>query len=297
MSGLRAQPTNWGRWGADDERGTLNLLTPAVVQQAGGCIRSGRVYSLGLPISQSGTPVVGYRNPPQRLTIRNGYDDGARPGAEALGVSEDFLAMPTHAGTHMDALVHCWHGDQIYNGHPASSVNTLRGAARCGIDKTGAIVTRGVLLDLPALQGRNYLEAPHIITAAELEDCARAEGVTLRPGDALLFRTGWGWLLQNERSKFRVPQPGLGMDAAGWIGEQDIAVVGSDNTAIEAMPFENDDYLCVHKALIWKLGVPLLEILDLEALSRDRVYEFLLVVAPLKVEGGMGSPINPIAIA
>jgi kynurenine formamidase len=289
---------NWGRWGTEDERGALNLLTPEVVLRAGSCIKTGKVYSLGLPISQQGTPVFGYRNPPMRLTQINGHQMGSvYPGAEVMGVAEDYLMMGTHVGTHMDSLVHCWHGDQVYNGYPAEVVNTWHGAQKCGIDKTSAVATRGILLDFPAFFGADYVEPPHIITAAEIEACARAEGVEPAAGDALVIRTGHTWLMRNKPDPTRRAQAGIGLEAARYIKEKDIAVVAADNAAVECIPFENNEFITVHKELIWKLGIPLMEMLDLEELAADRAHEFLFVVAPLKIAGGMGSPINPIAIA
>jgi kynurenine formamidase len=233
--------TNWGRWGAEDERGALNLLTPDVIQRAGACIRRGKVYSLGLPIHQTATPATGYRNPPLRLTLTNGHEFGRfGPGGKESGVAEDFLVMSSHSGTHMDA--------------------------------------------------------PHVITGTEIEECTRTQGVELRPGDALLIRTGWTYLHHHDREKHRTPQPGIGLDAARFIRQADIAVVGADNN-VEAIPFDGGQFLSVHRELIWKLGIPFLELLDLEQLAADRVYECLFMVAPLKVAGGLGSPINPLAVA
>jgi kynurenine formamidase len=300
MAELEAREDNWGRWGAEDERGALNLLTPGVILRALGHVRHGRVYSLGLPIAQESTPAFGHRNPPLRLTLRNGHENGRfgfGPSAEQVGSAEDYLVMSSHSGTHMDALIHTWYGNQIYNGYPDDVIKTWQGATRCGIDKAGWVVTRGVLLDLPAHHGRPYLDPPHIITSAELADCAAAQGVELRSGDALLVRTGRTRVMREAPERWAGGQPGLGLDATRLIRERDIAVVGADNSAVECLPFDQGEFIGVHRELLWKLGVPLIELMDLEALAADRVYEFLFVAAPLKVAGGMGSPLNPLAIA
>jgi kynurenine formamidase len=290
---------NWGRWGGDDERGALNLLTPEVVLAATRACTTGRVYSLSLPIQQQGVPIVDYRNPPMRLTLTNASDTGifAEYGAPDTGANEDFLVLASHNETHMDALCHVFHQGQMYNGYPADSARTRAGATKCGIDKTRSIVGRGVLLDLPAHQGVEHLEAPHVITGEELEACARAEGVAPRAGDTLLVRTGWIEQFLADPSMEIPSQPGLGFDACDYIRDLDIAAVGADNSAIEAIPFDRDIFLGVHIELLLKLGIPLVEHLVLTDLARDGVRECLFVTAPLVVTGGMGSPVNPIAIA
>jgi kynurenine formamidase len=290
---------NWGRWGQDDERGALNLLTPEVALAATRVCTTGKVYSLSLPIQQHGVPIIDYRNPPMRLTLTNDSDEGmfAEYGAPDTGANEDFLVLASHNETHMDALCHVFHEGRMYNGYPADSARTRAGATKCGIDKTRSIVGRGVLLDLPGHHGVDHLEAPHVITGEELESCARAQGVELRAGDILLVRTGWiDQFLANPDLEMPL-QPGLGYDACDLIRDLDIAAVGADNSAVEAIPFDRGVFLGVHIELLLKLGVPLLEHLTLAELAQDRVRECLLVTAPLVVTGGMGSPVNPIAIA
>ncbi len=290
---------NWGRWGDDDERGALNLLTPEVVLASTGAVTTGTVYSLSLPIQQQGVPIVDYRNPPMRLTLTNASDLGmfAEYGAPDTGANEDFLVLASHNETHMDALCHVFHEGQMYNGYPADSAKTRAGATKCGIDKTPSIVGRGVLLDLPGHQGVEHLDGGHVITRAELEACADAHGVQPRAGDILLVRTGWIDQFLADPDMDLPVQPGLGFDACDYVRELDIAAVGADNSAVEAIPFDRDVFLGVHIELLVKLGVPLIEHLVLTQMARDEVRECLFIAAPLVVTGGMGSPVNPIAIA
>jgi len=296
---VTARTDNWGRWGEGDERGALNLLTPDVVLAAARVCTTGRVYSLSLPIQQEGVPIVAYRNPPMRLTLTNDSDKGmfAEYGAPDTGANEDFLVLASHNETHMDALCHVFHEGLMYNGYPADSARTRAGATRCGIDKTPFIVGRGVLLDLPAHQGVEHLDAPHVITGDELEACAQSQGTELRAGDILLVRTGWIEQFLADPTMEMPMQPGLGYDACDLIRDLDIAAVGADNSAVEAIPFDRDVFLGVHIELLVKLGIPLVEHLVLSELARDGVRECLFVTAPLVVTGGMGSPVNPIAIA
>ncbi len=292
------QTGNWRRWGADDERGALNLLVPEVVRAASKVIKTGKVYSLSLPIQREGMPIIAYRNPPLRLTMLNTSDKGmfAAYGADRVGANEDFLAMPSHTGTHMDALCHVYYDDTLYNGFAADSAKTHTGAAHCGIEKARHIVGRAVLLDMAAYLGVDRVEPPRIFTAADLLGCAEKQGVELRAGDILLFRTGWLATFFEDPDRWMQGQPGIGKDACKLIAQRDIVAVGADNNAVEAIPFDDNDFLGVHVELLRNLGVPLLELLSLDEMARDRVYESLLVVAPLMVTGGMGSPINPIAI-
>src|SRR5581483_4675398 len=180
-------PTNWGRWGADDERGALNLLTPDVVLAATRVCKTGKVYNLGLPVARAGTPVFDYRGAPQRLTLTSQTDAGMYKeyGApEGLGANEDVLIVPAHNGTHMDALCHVFADDKHYNGFP-EEFQSHAGAPKCGIEKTGGFAGRAVLLDLAGHQGVDWLEPGTNITADDLEAGRAAQGVELRAGDIL----------------------------------------------------------------------------------------------------------------
>jgi kynurenine formamidase len=295
---------NWGRWGAEDERGALNLVTNDIVLDAARRLSTGKVYSLALSISASRTPAVFDRPPPERFT-RTAPADSPAPGAGVdrprVGSADDMLVLASHAGTHLDALSHVFEGPSFYNGHAVESFTTRRGASKCSIIKTGTFVARGVLLDVAALladagDGAEALPAGHTIAAAELEACCKRQGVEVRPGDAVLIRTGWLEAVRNDASTPSFPQAGIGLDAAGWLQSKDAAVVAADNSAIEVLPFEGGRDLPVHVELLVHSGVGLLEHAWLAELAADKCYEFLLVVGALPVVGATGSPVNPIAI-
>jgi kynurenine formamidase len=289
---------NWGRWGPDDEGGTLNLLTPEVIAAAAAGIRSGTVYALGLPIQADGVPLIPFRGAPRRVTLVNQADPDmfADLGAVDVGANEDLLIIASHNGTHMDALCHVHHQGMLYNGFAADTMRTHTGASRCGIDKQPWIVGRAVLVDIAGHHGVDCLEVPHIITADEIKAVTESQDVELRSGDILLVRTGWlGRYLRDPSVQQQGGQPGIGIDACRLIAETGIAAVGADNSAIEAMPFDGD-FLAVHIELLVRQGVPLLEHLVLDQMAAGRAYESLLVVAPLPVAGACGSPVNPIAI-
>ena len=288
---------NWGRWGADDERGTLNLLTPEAVLAATRVCTTGKVYSLALPIQREGVPIFDYRGAPQRLTLTSASDAdmyagyGAAPG---VGANEDILVLASHSITHMDALSHVFADGHMYNGFSTDTFTSNGGASHLDVVKTGSFAGRGVMLDLPRHQGVDWLEPGQVIDAAQLEACRAEQGVELRAGDILVVRTGWLDFYATGKAGFE--QPGLGKDAVSFVDDHQISVVGSDNAAIECIPFDDNEFLAVHIELLVKRGVTLLEHLFLAELAADGCTEFLLAVGGLKVTGAAGSPINPIAI-
>jgi len=291
---------NWGRWGDDDERGALNLVDPSVVLAALAGCTTGKVYSLAIPMGHHSTPQVADRPIPERLTLAAPADAPVYQlygAVEGVGANEDLIMMPSHAGTHMDALCHVYSDGTVYNGHPAGSFTPKLGASKCGIDQTGSFACRAVMLDVAAWAGEEFLEAGRIVTADDLEATRRAQGTEVRPGDALIVRTGW---LEARRKPEGGPpagaEPGLGLSAVDFIRDHDVAVVGADNAAVESIPFDKNIFLAVHIELLVKLGVTLIEHLWLPEMAADRCFESLLVVGAVPVTGATGSPINPIAI-
>ena len=291
--------SNWGRWGADDERGALNLIGSESVVQAAHAVRTGKVYGLALPIGQGG-PLFPYRGAPQRLTLTSKTDEamfssyGAAPG---VGSNEDVLILASHVLTHMDALGHVFSDGTTYNGHDAD-FTSLSGAGHCGIEKTASFAGRAVLLDVAGHQEESWLAPGHVIDSDQLEACRAAQGVDIRSGDVLLIRTGWleYFASLEPGADPGFSQPGLGLGAVAFVADNDVAVVGADNAAIECTPFDQDVFLGVHLALLTKLGVTLIEHLVLAEMAADRCYESLFCAGALPVTGATGSPLNPIAI-
>jgi kynurenine formamidase len=294
--------SNNGRWGADDERGAANLIDAEKVQDAAAVVRRGRVYPLGREIPDASRFAHRGRAAVQHLMTLDGgdYAAGARlPGD--VRYADDTLIIPTHGTTHVDALCHFWAGDTLYNGHPSTKVRSY-GATRCGIENLAGVATRGLLLDFPALLGVDHLEGGYAITAAEVERCLAAAELKLEPGDCVLVRTGWPAMLDRDEEAYHASAPGIGVEAALMLARADVALVAADTMAVEV---ENADGSYdggspappVHKILIRDFGVYMLELLDLDELAADGVRELMFVLAPLRVRGGTGSPVNPIAIA
>jgi kynurenine formamidase len=290
MSELAAssRPSNWGRWGPEDERGALNLLTRDRVAAALARPNEGRVYALGTEVSKRG-PLSRGRNPTWHVTIQV-----EPPGDAGRGRAEDMVHMHTHAHTHIDGLAHVWYGDQLYNGVPADTVGR-GGARRLGVEHMGGIVGRAVLLDLIA---DGPADVGHAFTVDELEDAARRAGVDCREADVILLRTGWTQLHDADPVRYHSGEPGLGPEAAHWIAAQDPACLAIDNYAFEALPpAEGVSPLYCHELLLRDLGIPLIETIDLSEPARDGVSEGLFVAAPLRIRNGLGSPLTPLLIA
>ena len=297
---IGARLSNWGRWGADDERGTVNHITPERVVAASRLVKRGAIFDLGIPFDARGPQPGGGRINPVRLMSETGADQDF-PGA--FHYADDYVFMPLQAASQWDGLAHVYYDDHLYNGFPSSDVGP-HGAKHCSIDKQAkGIIGRGVLLDIARLKGVEWLEAGTVITPEDLNEAARTQGVAIEPGDILLFRTGWRTKFKSDGDApgFMAGEPGLGLACCQWIYDHDIAVVASDNWAIEVLPGEVEtETLPVHMVLIRDMGVTLGEILDFDELAddcaSDGVWEFLLTAPPIKFTNAVGSPINPLAI-
>jgi kynurenine formamidase len=292
--------SNWGRWGNDDERGTVNLITPERIVEASQLARQGKIFDLGIPFDAKGPQPGSGRINPVRLMSETGAD---QPYPGAFHYADDYVFMPLQAASQWDGLAHVFYDDQLYNGFPASDVGP-HGAKHCSIDKMAkGIVGRGVLLDIARYRGVEWMQIGDVITPEDLDGAAERQGVEVRSGDIVLFRTGWRkkFLSDGDAPGFMAGEPGLGLASCEWLHANDIAVVASDNWAIEALPGEIEtEILPVHMVLIRDMGMTLGEILDFEELAddceADGVYEFLLTAPPIKFTAAVGSPINPLAI-
>jgi kynurenine formamidase len=286
---------NWGRWGADDERGALNLLDADAVRRAAALVRCGTVVALGQRLDPR-TPMAAGRPQLTHYMTRDGGDYAA--GGRLLGRSrfaEDVVTLGLHSGTHVDGLAHVWYDEQLYNGFPQDSVRSA-GASRCGADKLGPMVGRGVLLDVAAAAGRDSLPAEFAVDDALLERSRAAAGVAVGSGDIVLLRTGWLEAHGADGNAYYAGEPGLDLDGAAWLAARDVAAVGADNYAVEALDARSTGGFPVHELLLRDRGVPLLEGVVLDALARARVSEFLFVAAPLAVRGATASPLQPVAV-
>ncbi|MBB3602864.1 kynurenine formamidase [Mycolicibacterium sp. BK556] len=297
---LGAELSNWGRWGPEDQLGTLNLVGPQHVRAAAAEVASGKVFQLSIAVGKDGpqSGMGGRLNPVHLMSMQPQDWD-----PHGLQVSDDWIIMPLQSGTQWDGLSHIGYDGKLYNGYSADDVTTRFGARKLAVDAmTDRITGRGVLLDIARLHGVDWLESGTPITPGDLEAAEAAQGVTVGEADFLLVRTGWRTrFLAHGRDGWMSGEPGLNLDCAGWLHRRGVAAVGSDNWGIEVMPSGIDGAIMpLHCVLIRDMGMPLAEILDLESLAEDCAadgrWSFLFVAPPLHISNAVGSPTTPIAI-
>ena len=298
---LARQVNNWGRWGDGDERGTLNLITPEVVQAGVACVRSGRAFALGLRLGPDG-PQAGFipgRINPQHLMIAIHTPSLGDPGL--LCSNDDVVYLPTQAATHWDALAHVSYGGRMWNGFDPATVD-VRGAAKAGIDKVGPVVSRGVLLDVARALGVERLEPGYAITADDLDAAEALADVEVGAGDIVLVRTGHLQVFKDgDRAGYAFPSPGLSLYTTPWLYARDVAAVATDTIALEVFPSEREDApLPVHLLHLVEMGLLQGQNWDLEAVSEDCAadgqFTFLLSATPEPVVRGTGGVVNPVAV-
>ena len=307
---------NWGRWGEQDKRGMLNYITPDMIVKAAGLVKQGKVYPLGEELHADVPRVI----TPARVGIqviqeRDGYDRiAAKSGdfdAKRYQGAASFTFMHNHTGTHLDTFAHIYRENALYNNMPAPKPD---GTAHGDAASVLYMAARGVLLDVARYKGTDPLPVDYWISLQDLQNTAKAQNVEIRKGDILLVRTGWRktWdepdaagRLDAAHSKWHQAQPGVGPDCLKFLNDMEIVAIGSDNAAVEWGFPVNPKYtrkafgflaLPLHTDFIWNRGAYIIEILNLDELAKDRAYEFLFVLGPLLFRGGIGVPVNPIAI-
>ncbi len=285
------------RWSADDQRGAMNLVTPAVTLAALQSVGTGRMYDLSHDI-RPGHPMMAPAQSPFVMSLLATADSVRRLGTENdLGAFTERVEMGMHTGTHIDALGHITIGDEMYNGLRYREHTSGYGLERLGIEHMPPLVTRGVCLDLAQLDDGEFLEGGRVIARADLERMLDAVEVELAPGDAVFLRTGWGRHFMVDNERYVSAEPGIDVEAAEWLTGQDICAIGCDNMAVEVMPNPNPRrVLPVHHHALVEAGVHLVENLVLDELAAERVVTFCLLLLPLKYAGATASPVRPVAI-
>jgi len=298
---------NWGRWGAEDQIGTLNFITPAKIKQGAALVRQGKIISCTLPYDRKGPQMGGGRRfNPMLQMIATGTDVAASAAENpyGLGFADDMIIMPLQAGTQWDGFGHCFVEGKMYNGREMRLV-TSQGARENGIEHVAdKVTTRGVLLDIPRLKGLDWLEPGTPVMVADLEAALAKDGISVGSGDALLVRTGHMALCRSRGSWAGYAggdAPGLSLETAAWLHERELAAVATDTWGMEVRPNETPDlFQPLHRLLIPNMGLLVGEIFDLDPLAADcasdGVYEFFFVAPPLPFTGAVGSPLNAYAI-
>ena len=302
VAGVGASAQSWrppadsercpSKWGAADQRGAGNHMKPETVLRAARLIRTGEVFELGHVLSGS-IPFFGTRrfDLHTKRTFMN-------PQSNRRGSNEEILLSEIgHVGTQFDGFTHQTIGDSLYNCVQLDDVATRAGFTRLGIEHVGAVVTRGVLIDVAGARGVEMLPDAYEVTVDDLERALAWAKQRLQPGDAVLIRTGWSALWGRDNARYVKTNPGIGVAAAQWLARQDPLLVGSDNWSVEVAPNPDPELsLPIHQIMLVVNGIHLLENMRLTELAAARAYEFAFVVQPLKIQGGTGSTVAPIAI-
>lgn len=292
-------------WGIDDEIGRLNLITPESRKAALKDLNPLRVYDLsveyfiGMPSWQAaGDPhfQMWMTHTPKGTVVDDPLSVGEAMN-EHVSYTGSAFSMYAHTGTHIDALNHFGLNGKVWNHFSAQQYLGDRGWTKTGVEKVPPIIARGVLLDVPTAKGVNELAPGYRITQQDIEQTLSAQDVDIAPGDVVLIRTG-RMQHYHESSHFMENAPGLGMAAARFLADhKQVLSVGADNLSFEAFPSEDaDNYVPVHTYLLAQQGVTIMELVDLEQLAEDKVYEFAFIGTPLKIRGGDAAPLRPIAI-
>ena len=298
VKGLFEKLSNWGRWGKEDQRGALNFITNQKRAAAARLVQTGESVSMALPLAT--IPAADNPAPVTHLMVQTGVD----AHEQALPYSGDYFAIAPHgmANTHIDALCHVFWQRKMYNGFDASEVGS-HGAKKCAIDVTRAgIVSRGVLLDIPRLRKIEWMEPGERILPEDLDAAEKAQNVHVEEGDVLLVRTGRAAMRKAKGGwdPMRVGLPGLDAACLPWLHERRIAVLGCDAVS-DVVPSGYDGVaLPVHVGTLVAMGIHLIDNADLDAVSSASAglgrNEFMFSMAPLILERGTASPVNPLAI-
>jgi kynurenine formamidase len=272
-----------------------------VVRRGAACIETGAVFALGLPLSDDGPQIgaiKGRVNPLKTMVAINAPLTG---DPSEFCTSDDVVVMGLQAATHWDSLAHVTYDGRLYNGHPIESITT-DGAGRCGIDKITAIAGRGILLDVARAKGVDRLDGGYAISAEDLDAAVALAGVDVLPGDVILLRTGQIQILKaGDKIGYTFPTSGPSTKTVTWFHDHDVAAVATDTLTYEVYPCERDDMqLPVHLLHLVEMGMTQGQNFDLEALAADCAadgrYAFFLDATPQPFVGGLGTPVNPVAI-
>ncbi len=281
------------KWGAGDERGSGNLMKPEQVLKAAKFIRTGEVIELGQVLDPDKMPFF----PGRQLSIMTKRTNVLPQSNRRISNEEMVIGEMGQIGTQFDGFSHQGIDNGFYNCFKQDQIATRNGFSKLGVEKVGALMTRGVLIDIAALKGVEMLPDTYEITVRDLQDALKRQNLTLQPGDAVIINTGWGKLWGKDNVRYIKTDPGIGVAAAEWLAKQNPMLIGSDNWSVEVNPNPDPKISSpVHQILLAVNGIHILESLKLDELVAKRVNEFAFILEPLKLKGATGSTVAPVAI-
>lgn len=297
---LAAKVSNWGRWGDDDQCGTLNLIDDDARRRGAAEVRDGKAFSLAIPFDENGPQtgtIPGRTNPVRTMVMINTPLTG---DPSDFCTSDDAVTMGVQAATHWDSLAHVGYAGKLYNDVDFTAVDEA-GAHKLGIEHVGPFATRGVLLDIARLKGVPHFDEGYPISGDDLDQAATNAGVDVQPGDAVLVRTGQMTFLPDQRERYGQPSPGLSTRSIEWIRDHDIAAVATDTLVFEVWPCEDPAVMLpVHMIHLRDIGLLQGQNWYLDELARDCVsddrWTFQLVASPLPMTRAVGGAVAPVAL-
>lgn len=280
------------RWGAGDERGSMNLQKAEAVKKAAALIRTGEVIELAHVLNDR-MPFFGTR----RFDVHTKRTFLNQPANKRTSNEEVVVSEIGQVGTQLDGFAHQGHEDSLYNCFKISEISGRSGFAKLGIHQTGMFFTRGVLIDVAAFKGVEMLPDAYEITVDDIEGALKKQGTALAEGDAIVINTGWHKLWAKDNARYVKSCPGIGVKAAQWLLARNPMLLGSDNWPVEVAPNPDPTIsLPVHQLALVVHGVHLLENMKTDELAAKQVYEFAFLMQPLKIQGGSGSTVSPVAV-
>jgi kynurenine formamidase len=296
LSALAQTPWYPSKWGANDEIGAANYMTPELALQAARLVKTGKVYSLGITVNTT-TPAY----PPRTCSIYI-VQPGQQGASEGLGATrttynDDILNCWNGIGTQIDGLGHIGVGERYYNGLKWQDFANIGGLKKLGTEKIPPMVARGVVLDMAGFLGVDMVKEGTAFNKTEIDGAAKKQGVEIRQGDVVIFHTGWLSIIDKDPKRFGSVEPGLGREGARYLVGKGVVAIGADTWALEAIPFEPGAGIFeVHQILLPMSGTYILENINTAELVKDKAWEFMFVLGHNKYQGAVQSMINPVAI-
>lgn len=287
-----AQEVPQSPYGPDDEIGALNLLNEKIVLEAIKLVKTGKVYRLGMVVNEE-TPAFRHRY----FHIETLQPETKTAGSNKFTYVDDQLIGWTGVGSQINGLAHYGRDNVHYNGHKVEDFLTVSGVKKLGLEKLPPIVTRGVLLDMRSYYNQDIVKEGTLFTVEDIEKVAKKQGIKIRKGDVVLFHTGWAQLMGKDNERYLAGGPGIGIEAARYLGEKGVVAVGADNWSFEAVPHQSNEVsFPVNQMMATDYGVQVLENILVDELAKDKVWEFLFVLGHPLYEGSTQVQINPVAI-
>ncbi|MEJ5055580.1 cyclase family protein [Sphingobacterium sp. MYb382] len=282
-------------YGVDDEIGAANLLSPEIVVQAMKLVKQGKTLALAVPVDKH-LPAFRHRSF-NLYNIQPGEQGGETLGPNKFSFNDELVNAWTGVGTQLNGIGHIGIDNVYYNGNQAKDFVTVEGVRKLGVEKVPPIVTRAVVLDMTAYYKQDIVAGGTEFTVADIQAVLKKQGITLRKGDVVLFNTGWLALIGKDNKQFLEVEPGIGMEAAKWLADQQIVAFGGDTWASEVYPNpKSKEEFPINQYLLAKRGIYNLELIDTRPLVKQKIWEFLFVLGQPLYVGSTQVNVNPVAI-